>query len=79
MCPHSLSVFCCNPSDKNWAKSESRSLQKADICDYIISPLGIYPKKLILRSTRFTKNNYTPKYLPLIVLIEGRGEGDDRG
>ena len=24
-------------------------------------------------------NNYTLKYLPLIVLIEGRGEGDDRG
>ena len=24
-------------------------------------------------------NDYTLKYLPLIVLTEGRGEGDDRG
>ena len=55
VCPHSLSVFCCNPSDKNWAKSESRSLQKADICDYIISPLGIYPKKINLKVNKIHK------------------------
>ena len=63
VCPHSLSVFCCNPSDKNWAKSESRSLQKADICDYIISPLGIYPKKINLKVNKIHKKPLMRYYL----------------
>lgn len=47
MCPHSLSVFCYDPSDKNLANCVSGSLQRALICDYTISLLGIYPKELI--------------------------------
>ena len=34
----------------------------------------------VIGAFRQTRNNdYTLKYLPLIVLTEGRGEGDDRG
>lgn len=34
----------------------------------------------VIRAFRETMNtNYTLQYLPMRVLIEGRGEGDDRG
>lgn len=67
MCPHSLSVFCYNPSDKNLANCVSGSLQRALICDYTISLLGIYPKELILRSSKYSQKI---SYVVLFIIVK---------